>query len=66
MELAIGETFELDGHLLKVSPVENEYMACEGCYYCENNINCYTAEQFCLDEIRSDQQNVIFKEIKNK
>lgn len=66
MELTVGETFEYDGHLLKASPVESEHIACEGCYFYENNICCYHLEQSCTDDSRSDQQNVVFKEIKNK
>ncbi len=61
MEHKLGETFTWDGHTLEVAEVENPKNACNGCYFFEHAISCYGNGLECMDNLRRDHTNVIFK-----
>ena len=61
MERKIGETFELEGHKLRV--VEGGIDKCDECFF--YNIDCISNKYvrgFCAGDSRTDKKNVIFME----
>ena len=61
MERKIGETFELEGHKLRV--VEGGIDKCDECFF--YNIDCISKKYvrgFCAGDSRTDKKNVIFME----
>ena len=61
MERKIGETFEFEGHKLKV--VDKDSYGCDGCFFL--NRECSLIKDvigFCSDEYRTDKKRVIFVE----
>ena len=61
MERKIGETFELEGHKLRV--VEGGIDKCDECFF--YNIDCISNKYvrgFCAGDSRTDKKNVIFIE----
>lgn len=65
MERIIGETFEFEGHKLKV--VDKDSYGCDGCF-CLNR-ECSLIKDvigFCSDEYRTDKKRVIFVEAKDE
>lgn len=64
MERKIGEVFEFEGKKLKVEKATLGY--CDGCYLSDGNCIKYrntTGE--CVNNYRSDETDVIFKDITN-
>ncbi|WP_287677121.1 hypothetical protein [Bacteroides sp.] len=60
MERKIGEIFEFAGLMLQVEEAKNG--SCDGCYFSDKK--CFekrTGE--CVDDFRSDNTDVIFKDI---
>ena len=68
MERQLGERFTYRGGVtLEVAEVEDEEMACKGCYLFEKKLCCMEDPDLqCTDDMRSDHTNVIYKEIKNQ
>ena len=65
MERKIGETFQFQGHKLRV--VEGGKYQCEECFF--YNLDCSSmmhAHGFCSEDYRKDKRNVIFVEAKDK
>lgn len=62
MDREIGKTFMWEGRTLEVAPATGASHACEGCYFYENEKQCYDVDEMCSDESRADRRNVIFKE----
>lgn len=65
MERKIGETFEFEGHKLKV--VDKDSYGCDGCFFL--NRECSLIKDvigFCSDEYRTDKKRVIFVEAKDE
>ena len=63
MERKIGEIFEFNGVKLKTVRVDAPFR-CEDCYFV--NMDALCEKISCLFRERTDKENVIFKEIKNK
>ena len=64
-ERKIGETFEFEGHKLKV--VDKDSYGCDGCFFL--NRECSLIKDvtgFCSDEYRTDKKRVIFVEAKDE
>ena len=64
-ERKIGETFEFEGHKLKV--VDKDGYGCDGCFFL--NRECSLARDvsgFCSREYRTDKKRVIFVEAKDE
>lgn len=64
-ERKIGETFEFEGHKLKV--VDKDSYGCDGCFFL--NRECSLIKDvtgFCSDEYRTDEKRVIFVEAKDE
>jgi hypothetical protein len=65
MERPIGETFTHDGVELRV---EGEIDNCEKCYFCPQRVTFCAPHRaiigHCGDGVRSDEQGVIFTEVK--
>ena len=65
MERKIGETFEFEGHKLKV--VDKDGYGCDGCFFL--NRECSLTRDvsgFCSGEYRTDKKRVIFVEAKDE
>ena len=65
MERKIGETFEFEGHKLKV--VDKDGYGCDGCFFL--NRECSLTRDvsgFCSNEYRTDKKRVIFVEAKDE
>ena len=65
MERKIGETFEFEGHKLKV--VDKDGYGCDGCFFL--NRECSLTRDvsgFCSREYRTDKKRVIFVEAKDE
>ena len=65
MERKIGETFQFQGHNLRV--VEGGRYQCEECFF--YNLDCSSmmhVHGFCSEDYRKDQRNIIFEEAKDK
>ena len=65
MERKIGETFEFEGHKLKV--VYKDGYGCDGCFFL--NRECSLTRDvsgFCSGEYRTDKKRVIFVEAKDE
>lgn len=61
MERKIGETFEFEGHKLKV--VDKDGYGCDGCFFLNRECSLIRdVSGFCSDEYRADKQRVIFIE----
>lgn len=61
MERKIGETFEFEGHKLKV--VDKDGYGCDGCFFLNRECSLIRdVSGFCSDEYRTDKQHVIFVE----
>lgn len=70
MERAIGEVFGFNDVKLQVKDT-GKRISCDGCYFDESEHECPDAHiqdciGFCLDELRSDGNNVVFVEVKDK
>ena len=64
-ERKIGETFEFEGHKLKV--VDKDSYGCDGCFFL--NRECSSIKDvrgFCSKEYRTDNKHVIFVEAKDE
>ena len=65
MERKIGETFQFQGHNLRV--VEGGRYQCEECFF--YNLDCSSmmhVHGFCSEDYRKDKRNIIFVEAKDK
>ena len=59
-EKKVGEVFEFEGAVLQAIEVGTEDMTCGKCYF-NSNRNCDNL--YCIPSERTDEKNVIFKEI---
>ena len=60
-ERKIGETFEFEGHKLKV--VDKDGYGCDGCFFLNRECSLIRdVSGFCSDEYRTDKKRVIFIE----
>lgn len=65
MERKIGETFEFEGHKLKV--VDKDGYGCDGCFFLSRECSLTRdASGFCSNEYRTDKKRVIFVEAKDE
>ena len=60
MERKVGETFEYEGHTLKVE----KSSICSDCYFNDNQYNLKKKFGECIRNYRADNNNVIFKKVK--
>lgn len=64
-ERKIGETFEFEGHKLKV--VDKDGYGCDGCFFLNRECSLIRdVSGFCSDEYRTDKKRVIFVEAKDE
>ena len=65
MERKIGETFQFQGHKLKV--VEGGKYKCEECFFYNRDCSSMMhVHGFCSEDYRKDKRNIIFEEAKDK
>lgn len=65
MERKIGETFEFEGHKLKV--VDKDSYGCDGCFFLNRECSLIIdVKGFCSNEYRTDKKRVIFVEAKDE
>ena len=65
MERKIGETFEFEGHKLKV--VDKDGYGCDGCFFLNRECSLIMdVRGFCSKEYRTDKKRVIFIEHNDK
>ena len=65
MERKIGETFEFEGHKLKV--VDKDGYGCDGCFFLSRECSLTRdVSGFCSNEYRTDKKRVIFVEAKDE
>ena len=65
MERKIGETFEFEGHKLKV--VDKDGYGCDGCFFLSRECSLTRdVSGFCSEEYRTDKKRVIFVEAKDE
>ena len=64
MERKIGETFEFEGHKLKV--VDADSSGCRGCFFYKRDCTSGDVRGFCAELYRTDKENVIFVEVKDE
>ena len=65
MERKIGETFEFEGHKLKV--VDKDSYGCDGCFFLSRECSLIRdVSGFCSKEYRTDKKRVIFVEAKDE
>lgn len=58
----VGERFECKGKTLIV--VENTHGTCDGCYFDEDDVDCYNESGACAKHFREDQKSIIFRQLK--
>ena len=64
MERKIGETFEFEGHKLKV--VDADSSGCRGCFFYKRDCTSGDVRGFCAKLYRTDKESVIFVEVKDE
>ena len=63
MERKIGETFEYEGHKLKVT---DEYLGCHRCFFYTQGCIALKIRNSCTADSRTDRKSVIFVEVKDE